>query len=477
MARAENQGLQIALIVFVMLTIVLGVTTFLYFRSYEEAATANKTLAEASVKDKKITADTQTEINNIKTLLGVDQQMQYKEIDENFKNDMKQFAATLPADKQHYRQALESLFNSYSEMSAQLAASQDNVKQLQAQLVLRDQERDKQIAKFKEDFNAKAKDAEGEQAKYNDEVTSLKASQSELVTQKEAKGKDLEDARAEAAAKEAGLTKENAQLAQENIDKGITIQKQTNPAFEVADGLVVNVNPSTHMLYVNLGRGEHLRPLVTFSVHDARANTKLGKGLKGKIEITKIVNEHLALGRILDEDYGNPITEGDKIYSPLWQAGQQQHFAILGTIDLDGDGKDDRELVKDLITANDGVIDAEMDEQGKVTGKITEFTRYLIEGTTKDNLAIGTSVSAMKKDASIHGTELIPAVKFFELSGWKNPQQVFRMGPDGTRENLPVARPDGGLRTNPPQTSAKFQKRRPWSPEKATGTSAYGEQK
>ena len=37
MAR-ENQGLQIALIVFVMLTILLGVTTYLGFRQYNDAA-------------------------------------------------------------------------------------------------------------------------------------------------------------------------------------------------------------------------------------------------------------------------------------------------------------------------------------------------------------------------------------------------------------------------------------------------------
>ena len=36
MAR-ENQGLQIALIVFVMLTIILGVTTYLFFRQYERS--------------------------------------------------------------------------------------------------------------------------------------------------------------------------------------------------------------------------------------------------------------------------------------------------------------------------------------------------------------------------------------------------------------------------------------------------------
>ena len=36
MAR-ENQGLQVALIIFFMLTIILGVTTFIFFRQYEEA--------------------------------------------------------------------------------------------------------------------------------------------------------------------------------------------------------------------------------------------------------------------------------------------------------------------------------------------------------------------------------------------------------------------------------------------------------
>ena len=36
MASGENQGLQIALIVFVILTILLGVGTFFSFRSYQE---------------------------------------------------------------------------------------------------------------------------------------------------------------------------------------------------------------------------------------------------------------------------------------------------------------------------------------------------------------------------------------------------------------------------------------------------------
>ena len=36
MASRESQGLQIALILFVMVTVVLAVTTYLYFRKAEE---------------------------------------------------------------------------------------------------------------------------------------------------------------------------------------------------------------------------------------------------------------------------------------------------------------------------------------------------------------------------------------------------------------------------------------------------------
>ena len=44
MASSENQGLQIALIIFVMLTIILSVTTFLFFREYEEAVACARRL-------------------------------------------------------------------------------------------------------------------------------------------------------------------------------------------------------------------------------------------------------------------------------------------------------------------------------------------------------------------------------------------------------------------------------------------------
>ena len=49
MAARENQGLQIALILFVMISVVLAVMSFVFYRS---AAEAGKTTADARQKEK-----------------------------------------------------------------------------------------------------------------------------------------------------------------------------------------------------------------------------------------------------------------------------------------------------------------------------------------------------------------------------------------------------------------------------------------
>ena len=47
MAKRESQGLQIALILFVMVTVVLAVTTFVFYRKTEEAVQKKKAAEDA----------------------------------------------------------------------------------------------------------------------------------------------------------------------------------------------------------------------------------------------------------------------------------------------------------------------------------------------------------------------------------------------------------------------------------------------
>ena len=193
-------------------------------------------------------------------------------------------------------------------------------------------------------------------------------------------------------------------------------------------------------MYINLGREDQLIPLVTFSVHAKEANTSQGEGLKARIEVTDILGDHLARARILDEDFANPIAPEDKIYTPLWHPGQRTHVAIFGTIDLDGDGEDDRAVVKDLVTSVGGVVDAEMDALGKMTGTIDISTRFLLEGKIPKDRDAAVGAAAMIKKAEQTGVERIPMSKFVELSGWKDPRQVVRFGATAPAKESPTSR-------------------------------------
>jgi len=103
MAR-ENQGLQIALIIFVVLTIALGVTTFLFFRSYEEAdLKAKANLAEAT-KNEAMARDKQEKLNHLKQLLGFAITETMDSIDEAAAQDMQTMAANFPEENRFYHQ-------------------------------------------------------------------------------------------------------------------------------------------------------------------------------------------------------------------------------------------------------------------------------------------------------------------------------------------------------------------------------------
>ncbi len=494
MARAENQALQIALIVFVMLTIVLGVMTFFFFRSADEGAKQLATLQDSAKKDKEVTNKIQAEMNYIKTeLLGVDPTMELGDtrpegtpgpLRAAFKDDMQNFGATLPPERQHYRQALESLSISLEEKSTQLTETQANFNKLAEEHKHREDAKNPQIKVFEQTADKHDKDLQEERSKFGDDrkkaLAAEEQARTDLAQVRSEKSTVEEQSRAQIQAVETAKAKIERDA--KAVAAEVVALKDSN--FEVADGLVRGVNTQNHTVYINLGRADRLPRLTTFSVHDASANTALGHGLKGSLEVVELLDndEHMAMCRITDEDHANPIVRGDKIYSPLFDPGQQQHFAILGKIDLDNDGQDDRALVKNIIQTADGIIDAEMDDLGKITGQLTINTRYLIQGKIPEDKAAADGQAILLGQAETLGVEVIPAPRFFEISGWKNAEQLLRFGRYGNIDKVRDPAPDGGYVRARPNTQANFQQRRPWQPQKKsknakeeTPKSAYDE--
>ena len=100
MASSENQGLQIALIVFVILTIILTVTTFMFYRSADfYRIQSEKDKADAGTASGNQRA-AESETAEIKNMLGVESTVKLEELKTTFTNDMKPFAATFPPEKQ-----------------------------------------------------------------------------------------------------------------------------------------------------------------------------------------------------------------------------------------------------------------------------------------------------------------------------------------------------------------------------------------
>ncbi len=82
-------------------------------------------------------------------------------------------------------------------------------------------------------------------------------------------------------------------------------------------------------------------------------------------------------------------------------------FAIAGQIDVDTDGKTDIELLRQLIQLNGGVIDAELDINGKIKGQLHPDTVYLIVGQFPDRASAPRKVvqqfeAFMRRAAELH---------------------------------------------------------------------------
>lgn len=464
MARAENQGLQIALILFVMLTIVLGVMTFLYFRSYDEERTKNAGLVAEKDKATKLANETLTDLNTVKGYMGYTPETSMAQLKTAHEEDMKLYAGTLPANDQHYHQALASIYATMTEANEARAVVDAKFAALEKEHRNRENAKEPIIREFEKAANAANTNAAELKSQFDNDrnifkeetekLAQAKTAQEAALVQSEEKSRAVQQ---EFAGKVKSLEMTNDVLSQQVID----LKDYT---FEVANGTVQSVNPFNRTVYINLGKSDNLPRLTNFAVFDFEANTKEGEGKKGSIEVLQIMDDHMSLCRITDENPADPMVPGDKVYTPLWRSGQKLRFAILGKIDLNKDGVDDRPLVRELISQLGGSIDAEVDDQGKITGDLTIDTRYLIMGDLGEDRLARDGASKMLGDARRLGIEAIPAVKFFELSGWKDPRQSIRFGRGGNSNKVLPDAPDGGRKEAEPIDGANFKPRRPWTP-------------
>jgi hypothetical protein len=459
----ENQGLNIALIIFFMLSIVLGVTTFLFFRRYDEEQIKARAAVENAAAESTKAANRQEENARLKQMMGFGAAEEMQTVDTQFTKDMQDYAGTFPDTERYYRPLVKQLFDTINARNAELAAVQAELRQLDVRFAGREAGKDGQVQTLTTAAKSAGDELVAEQLKHKQERARIAASQAEVAAALDKSRKDAQDAvaKVEEKLKEAGRRlQQTGTILQVKTQQ---LEEMTKETVEIPDGEIRWVNQRTGTVWINLGQSDNLNRQTSFSVYSGDTND-LSTGKKASIEVTQILGDHLAEARIVDDQISNPIMPGDKVFTPVWTAGEKRHFAITGVIDLDSDGRSDIDLVRNLIEMNGGVVDAWTDPKGEKHGDLSVQTRFLVLGDapdTKGAAAMLPAFSRMIGDAERLGVQKVSLPDLLQRMGWKNQTPVVRYGLDANPNDFRAKPPEGVPRVSTGNTTDAFQPRNP----------------
>ena len=472
MAARENQGLQIALIIFVMLTIVLIVTTFLFFRNYQTEQISSKAADTKRTEAETAARNAIAESQDYKNMIGAATTDTKDTIAAASKKDLEKHGKTLPESEQNYRALVKFLSTELAGANTRIAEITAQKAELAEKLKADEAAKIAEIAKYTDTVTTTAKDLESERQKFDKDRKEITTNKEQLAKKFDDKRKEHDDLTKKSTEQIASMTKDKS-----NLTSLLTAmneeKKRGESANEIPDGKITWVNQRSRLVWINLGSDDGLRPQTMFSVYavddaitvssDDKPKPSDTKS-KGKVEVVRLMDRHMAEARVVDDDLSNPMMPGDQVFSPTFEPGRPEHFALVGFIDVDGDGTSDRQRVRDLIALNGGVIDAEVTENGKSTGEMTINTNYVVIG---DPPKVGENVDkdaniaaysdAMGK-ASTLGVKTVPVKRFLDYMGYKPEDRTVNLGKNTKAADFTPRLPEGVQRIAPGSAPKEFRK-------------------
>jgi len=460
MAARENQGLQIALIIFVMLTIVLIVTSYMFFRNYSDERDKAKSLTQQnSDKDAKM-RQAIAETDDIKNVIGVAPTETIDAVKESSKKEMQTYGEGLPATKQNYRALIEHLVAKLRKLEETNGQLTSQVKELNDKLKSNDEAAKAEVAKYSAQLAQTAADMKKERQTFGENRSQITQEKDQLKTRFETTQQEHVKLVQKSTEQVSALTGRLMRTEQLLTDVR-TKEDSEKKANEFPDGKITRVNQRTRQVYLNVGAADGLRRQTSFVIVAPEDGNPIKSKPKGTIEVVNLSGAHQAEARIVDDDLSNPIMPGDNIFSVAWQAGRPERFALAGNMDIDGDGESDRKRVRDLISVNGGAIDAEVADDGTRTGQMSIDTKYLVMGKAPE--ADGKNLegySNIKTEAETLGVNIIPLNEFLDYMGFKDEQRTVNLGrfakPGDFKPRLP-----GGVQRVMPGSETRKELRKP----------------
>jgi hypothetical protein len=448
MAQREGQGLQIAVIVFAMLTIILAITTYVFYAqsqtNYKDLQAKTKALDDKQNENNKLLgrvtamnyvlglkSTTMQDVDLAKSRAGDDPDM--KEILDNFTSDM-----TLVGGEQvaggtaSYRTFVSSLLAalnkknaSIADANAQTRKAQEDKDAAEKAALARAQTAEASAKKAEETYTTESQKFTADRATTDEEKGKLATQLTTFSAKATADLKKIQDER-DALTKASATQQGTIKTLGERLEE---YKKEEASLFERPDGHIRFVNQRLQMVSIDVGRVDGLLRQTTFSVFDHNENGISNAKPKARIEVVSL-DDHMSEARILEDTPANPIISGDIIFTPAWSPGQRVHFALAMKMDINKDRVDDYEMVKNIILMNGGVIDAELRADGTRVGDITVNTRYFVQGERPSEATSQKVLDQFKefdKERERSGVEKIPVEKLLSLMGWKAEERTLEL--------------------------------------------------
>ncbi|MCF0234377.1 MAG: hypothetical protein HUK22_05285 [Thermoguttaceae bacterium] len=371
----RDQGVIITLIVFIVLSLGLGVSTYFGFKGLSEK---KQELAQANTEKSNLTSEN-TKLNGdlkkIKDKLapgGYEGQDGAAVVDA-----MTASIASLVSDG-GVAANVETYEDALNGATTALVANQATIAQLEAEVAAQTaaaKEEARKTADLQAQFD---KDLQTKQAEFDKSVAAARNQYDALNTQFVQKTQEFdtlksetEDAIAEANQKVADAEEIATKIGEINVDLSAKIDELSRADFSEADASVLYADQVNKRVRLNIGSADGISPRVTFNVFPSDALDVGTAKSKGIVEVVEILDAHTCEARICEDEMSNPVMPGDLVYTPLWRRGSSVKYALDFRLDVDGDGKSDFEELRYMLESIGAEVVAYIDDNGVANGKIT----------------------------------------------------------------------------------------------------------
>ena len=211
----------------------------------------------------------------------------------------------------------------------------------------------------------------------------------------------------------------------------------TTPESMRTDWKIVRLDNRGNNAYLSLGSSDHVNRGLTFTIHGVGADGRPNPQTKGTLEVVNVIGPHLSQARITSVNNPNrdPIVANDVVYNASWNPNIKKHVAIVGIIDLTGDGRDSLDEFMRNLERQNIVVDAWVEPgNGRIHGQLTYQTDYLILGGTPDrDVGRGSaetekrvleSRKQMEDEARKYGVTIKSLLSYLEMIGYPLPHSA-----------------------------------------------------